>query len=172
MKNTVLKSVFALAILSISISSMAAVGGGSFELMCRSRAKEIATETYKNCVTENKQTQIKEVRKEYEQELAAVKNRFENKLKKISKGESAKSEAPTQAAPIQSVAPQSSDDNIPVQNNKPSNAGYIKRSSGARELPTNSGLRESMPKDQPKNDLSNNTDASSVEIVEIPAEQE
>ena len=63
----------------------------------------------------------------------------------------------------------SSDDNMDKQNNKPSNEGYIKRSSGARELPMNS---DSVPKDQPKSDLSNNTDASSIEIVEIPAEQE
>lgn len=162
MKSTALKTVLLLGILSISNSSMAAVGGSSFELMCRNKAKEIAAETYKNCVTDAKQSQIKEVRKEYEEELAAVKSRFENKLKKISKGESAKASAA-----------QSSDDNIVIQNNKPSKEGYIKRSSGARELPMNSEAgRESVPKDQPKNDLSNNTDESSIEIVEIPAEQE
>lgn len=159
MKSTALKTtVLVLGILSISNSSMAATGSGSFELMCRNKAKEIAAETYKNCVTDQKQSQLKEVRKEYEEELAAVKNRFQNKLKKISKGESAKA----------STTP-SSDDNIVIQNNKPSNEGYIKRSSGARELPMDS---DSMPKDQPKSDLSNNTDASSIEIVEIPAEQE
>lgn len=161
-KSTALKTVLILGILSISNSSMAAVGGGSFELMCRNKAKEIAAETYKNCVTDAKQSQIKEVRKEYEEELAAVKSRFENKLKKISKGESAKASATP-----------SSDDNIVIQNNKPSKEGYIKRSSGARELPMNSdSSRDSMPKDQPQNDLNNNTDASSIEIVEIPAEQE
>ncbi len=157
MKITLLPIVFVLGILSIANSAMAA---GSFELMCRNRAKEIAAESYKNCVTENKQSQLKEVRKEYEAELAAVKARFENKLKKISKGETIKSTA--QATP-------SSDDNISVQNNKPSNDGYIKRSSGARELPMNT---ETVPKDQSKSDLSNNTDASSIEIVEIPPEQE
>lgn len=157
MKNTALQFVLALGILSIANTSMAA---GSFELMCRNRAKEIAAETYKNCVTENKQSQLKEIRKDYEAELAAVKARFENKLKKISKGETIKSTA---------QATSSSDDNISVQNNKPSNDGYIKRSSGARELPMNT---ETVPKDQPKSDLTNNTDASSIEIVEIPPEQE
>lgn len=169
MKSSTLKIVFVLGILSISNFASAApqpsAGGGSFELMCRNRAKEVAAETYKGCVTENKQTQIKEVRKEYEQELAAVKNRFENKLKKISKGESVKDSSAIQSAPPQA----SSDDNISVQNNKPSKEGYIKRSSGARELHMNS---EATPKDQSNNDLSNNTDASSIEIVEIPAEQE
>jgi len=160
MKNTALKIVFVLGILSLSNSALGAPQG-SFELMCRNRAKEVAAETYKGCVTENKQTQIKEVRKEYEQELAAVKSRFENKLKKISKGEKVKEDSSSQA---------SSDDNIATQNNKPAKEGYIKRSSGARELPMNS--ETSSPKDQPKNDLSNNTDASSIEIVEIPAEQE
>lgn len=159
MKSTALQTVFLLGILSISQSSMAAAGT-SFELMCRNKAKEIAAETYNNCVTENKQSQLKEVRKDYEEELAAVKKRFEAKLKKISKGEMAKA-TPNTAA--------SSDDNMDKQNNKPSNEGYIKRSSGARELPMNS---DSVPKDQPKSDLSNNTDASSIEIVEIPAEQE
>lgn len=163
MKSTALQTVFLLGILSISNSSMAATGT-SFELMCRNKAKEIAAETYNNCVTENKQSQIKEVRSEYEAELAALKKRMDAKLKKISKGEIAK---PTTAAAA------SSDDHIEKQNNKPSNEGYIKRSSGARELPMNS---ETMPKDtskdQPKSDLNNNTDASSIEIVEIPAEQE
>lgn len=159
MKSTTLQTIFLLAILSVSQSVMAAAGT-SFELMCRNKAKEIAAETYNNCVTENKQSQLKEVRNEYEQELAAVKKRFEAKLKKISKGETVKAST-AQAA--------SSDDRIEKQNNKPSNEGYIKRSSGARELPMNN---ETMPKDQPKSDLSNNTDASSIEIVEIPAEQE
>lgn len=164
MKSTALQTVFLLGILSISQSSMAATGT-SFELMCRNKAKEIAAETYNNCVTENKQSQIKEVRSEYEAELAALKKRMDAKLKKISKGEIAK--------PTTTAAAASSDDNIGKQNNKPSNEGYIKRSSGARELPMNS---DSMPKDtskdQLKSDLSNNTDASSIEIVEIPAEQE
>lgn len=163
MKNIALKTVFVLGLLSLSNTALAA--SGSFELMCRNRAKEIAAETYKNCVTENKQTQIKEVRKEYEQELAAVKNRFENKLKKISKGEAVK-ETSTTAAP-------SSDDNVVLKSNRPTKEGYIKRSSGAREIPMDSDSNmEAMPKDQPRNDLSNNTDASSIEIVEIPAEQE
>lgn len=161
MKSSFLKSGIVLAILSVSNLSLAA-NGTSFELMCRNKAKEIAAETYNNCVTENKQTQLKEVRSDYEQELAAVKKRFEAKLKKISKGELAKSAAP------------SSDDNVDKQNNKPSNEGYIKRSSGARELPENSESKSGagVPKDQLKSDLSNNTDTSSIEIVEIPPEQE
>lgn len=163
MKSTALQTVFLLGILSISNSSMAATGT-SFELMCRNKAKEIAAETYNNCVTENKQSQIKEVRSEYEAELAALKKRMDAKLKKISKGEIAK---PTTAAAA------SSDDHIDKQNNKPSNEGYIKRSSGARELPMNNeGMPKDTSKDQPKSDLSNNTDASSIEIVEIPTEQE
>ncbi len=164
MKSTALQTVFLLGILSISQSSMAATGT-SFELMCRNKAKEIAAETYNNCVTENKQSQIKEVRSEYEAELAALKKRMDAKLKKISKGEIAK--------PTTTAAAASSDDNIDKQNNKPSNEGYIKRSSGARELPMNSDSSpKDTPKDQSKSDLSNNTDASSIEIVEIPAEQE
>lgn len=164
MKNTALKMVLVFGLIGMSQSVMAAPQG-SFELMCRNRAKEVAAETYKNCVTENKQTQIKEVRKDYEKELAAVKSRFENKLKKISKGESVKEST------IQSTAPQtSSDDSMTIKYNKPAKDGYIQRSSGARELPMESDYNA--PKDQPKNDMSNNTDASSIEIVEIPAEQE
>ena len=83
MKSTALPTVFLLGMLSVSNSSMAATGT-SFELMCRNKAKEIAAETYNNCVTENKQTQIKEVRSEYETELAALKKRMDAKLKKIS----------------------------------------------------------------------------------------
>lgn len=131
MKKMTLKSVLKYGVISFVIlglfglaSSALAATSGSVDLMCRSKAKEIAAETYKNCVTDIKQSQVKNLRKEYETKLAALKKHYDNELKKISSGQIDKTKQ---------VTP---------------------------------------PKGQNEIDLNNNTDESSIEIVEIPAEQE
>jgi hypothetical protein len=172
LKSVVKYGVVGFAILGVfGIASTAwSAQGGSIELMCRNKAKEIAAETYKNCVTDVKQSQVRSLRKEYEDKLAALKSHYDGELKKISNGQTATKSAV------------SSDDQIEVQNNRPVvKESYIKRSSGARELPMDSNNNESKSelkdtsKDQSKAsklDLSNNTDASTIEVVEIPPEQE
>jgi len=134
----------------------------SVEFMCKAKAKELAAETYKNCVTEIKQTQVKSLRKEYEDKLTELKKHYEKELKKISNGQSsAASNQLTQSAINASKNEPSENMQVQLKDSdsleKKTKEKYIKRSSGARELPTQ---------------IENNTDGSTVEVVEIPAEQE
>ncbi len=76
----------------------------SFEVMCRGKAKEIAAETYKGCMTEYRQTQLEQIRKEYKEELSQLKNQYDKKLKKLT----------GKASPVSSPVNQQS--NSPAQN--------------------------------------------------------
>mgnify|MGYP000874321108 CR=1 FL=1 len=146
--------------LSLSAFVLSAHAESSFELLCRNQAKEIAAETYKNCVTEQRQGQVEQIRKEYQQKLADLKSHYDGELKKVSSGK------------IRSAAPKqkmSSDDNI-----KTETKSVLKRSSGARELPekkvsTNTLKTEvidfTSPTKRDTESIEENT-----EIVEIPVE--
>lgn len=101
----------------------------STEMMCRNKAKEVAAETYKNCVTEVKQSQVQNIRKEYEQKLNALKKHYDEELKKIAKG----SQTPSKQAP---------------------------KNTNPYEAP------------EASSDEAHMTDSSTIEIVEIPPEQE
>ena len=68
------------------LSNLGSAAEGSFEVMCRNKAKEIAAETYKGCMTENRQTQLEQIRKEYKEELSNLKNQYDKRLKKLSGG--------------------------------------------------------------------------------------
>lgn len=83
---------------SLASSAFAAVGsssstnsGAEFDLMCRAKAKEVAAETYRGCVTEAKTQQIEQIKKDYQEKLKAMKQDYENELKKLSSSKSANS---------------------------------------------------------------------------------
>jgi hypothetical protein len=61
------------------------------ETTCRIKAKEIAAETYRGCVTEQKNAQIEQIKKEYAAKLQALKSHYEQELKKMN-GTKAKAE--------------------------------------------------------------------------------
>lgn len=144
---------------SVSANGMvAANAGSSTDLLCRNKAKEIAAETYKSCITESKQAQVSSLRDEYKAKLAELKDHYDGELKKISQGQ-------TEATQSVKVKAQDSDSSLRIKSVKQSKSGsnnrVNKRASGAREIPL---------KDE---DLSsNNTDVSTVEIVELPIESE
>jgi ATP-dependent Clp protease ATP-binding subunit ClpA len=75
------------------------------ESSCRIKAKEIAAETYRGCVTEQKNSQIEQIKKEYAAKLQALKAHYEQELKKMnasSKSKAEDSSAP-EAAPIEKI---------------------------------------------------------------------
>lgn len=103
----------------------------SYEVMCRNKAKEIAAETYKGCMTEQRQVQIEQIRKEYKEKLASLKSHYDKELKKMSSGTA----ATTNAANSNSVAPHASSDTNQMEVNliKKSESNKAKqRTSGAR----------------------------------------
>jgi hypothetical protein len=58
------------------------------EASCRVKAKEIAAETYRACVTDQKNTQIEEIKKEYQNKLQALKAHYEAELSKLAPAQS------------------------------------------------------------------------------------
>ncbi|WP_413291320.1 hypothetical protein [Bdellovibrio sp. HCB337] len=55
----------------------------SMELTCRAKAKEIAAQTYSYCVTDARNTQIDQIRKDYQKQLTELKAKYDLELKKI-----------------------------------------------------------------------------------------
>lgn len=55
----------------------------SMELTCRAKAKEIAAQTYSTCVTDARNTQIDQIRKDYQKQLTELKAKYDRELKKI-----------------------------------------------------------------------------------------
>lgn len=82
------------SLILLAIASQAtAASTGSIEFMCKAKAKEIAAETYKGCVTENKQAQVERIRKEYQTKLAELKNQYNSELKQLSPKKAGKATA-------------------------------------------------------------------------------
>ena len=59
------------------------------ENSCRIKAKEIAAEAYRGCVSEQKNSQIDQIKKEYQAKLNILKNHYEAELKKMGSGKTA-----------------------------------------------------------------------------------
>lgn len=78
-------------ILTLSLAGQAEAP--SFDVMCRQKAKEIAAETYRGCVTENKKVQIEQLKNDYQSKLQALKSEYDNEIKRLS-GANQKSQAP------------------------------------------------------------------------------
>lgn len=171
--------------------SQGAFAEASFEVMCRSKAKEIAAETYKGCMTEYRQTQLEQIRKEYKEELSQLKNQYDKKLKKLS----GKSAAPVATAPQSSVGSVNSEESEGSRNAavEPTVVSTIQlkrthqRNSGARmpskklgagtqvidlsksvdsQLNSNLDVAESARRE--KKDAS---ESNEVEIVELPVQE-
>ncbi len=66
------------------LAGLTAFAEGSYELSCRNKAKEIAAETYKTCVTEQRQSQLQQIRSDYKEKLAELKNHYDKELTKLS----------------------------------------------------------------------------------------
>ena len=74
---------FAFSILTLFAVTAHAQQQSSMELTCRAKAKEIAAQTYSGCVTEARNTQIEQIRKDYQKQLADLKAKYDRELKKI-----------------------------------------------------------------------------------------
>lgn len=59
---------------------------GSFDLTCRSQAKEVAVQTYQSCVTTARKERVDEIRKEYQAKLNELKAHYDGELKKLAPG--------------------------------------------------------------------------------------
>lgn len=72
----------------------------SAEVTCRAQAKEVAVQTYASCITQARASQVDDIRKSYQKELADLKQKYDSELKKVSGNQkSAKSSAVKAKAP-------------------------------------------------------------------------
>jgi hypothetical protein len=95
--NNVAFLVFTLGALTVQAQQ------SSSDLTCRAKAKEIAAQTYSGCVTETRNTQIDQIRKDYQKQLTDLKAKYDRELKKVG-GKANTSAAATKAAPAASAA--------------------------------------------------------------------
>lgn len=73
-----------LAVFTVIVSSVdAAKAEGTIEVSCRAQAKEIAVQTYQNCVTQARTQRIQEIRKEYQAKLSDLKSTYDQELKSV-----------------------------------------------------------------------------------------
>lgn len=80
---------FVLTILFANTTFAAAPqSSSSGEVMCRAKAKEIATSAYSGCMNEYNTAQVKAIREAYQKDLAAVKAKYDKQLKALKKGSS------------------------------------------------------------------------------------
>lgn len=93
-----------LLLLCVFLAKEALAAKPEYEVVCRSKAKDAATEIYKTCVTENKNAQIDSLKKEYELKLKSMKDDYEKELSRIAgkqvavkEGGAAKEVAPAKA---------------------------------------------------------------------------
>lgn len=81
-----MKSLFVLTFVLFQIhSAHAAVASiEESELVCKNKAKELASESFKSCVTESRNVRIDQIRKEYQQKLQELKTHYDGQLKTLS----------------------------------------------------------------------------------------
>ncbi|WP_373997581.1 hypothetical protein [Bdellovibrio bacteriovorus] len=136
----------------------------SAELTCRASAKEIAMQTYSACITEARNNQVEEIRKNYQKELSELKAKYDKELKKMGGKKSAKNSAPTvkevQAArPVKGIAKE-----LPGRTAITTETAPVQTvSEGTKVVAVGS-------EDAPNALEQEASDADQVEIVEMPVE--
>lgn len=87
MKKGLGKTLVAALVLSGSVAlAQDFKSSNEIESSCRIKAKEIAANTYRTCVVDQKNSQIEQIKKEYQAKLRALKVHYEAELKKMAGG--------------------------------------------------------------------------------------
>lgn len=97
-----MKSLIGLLMLVACLGFAAPSSQMSIENSCKIKAKEVAAETYKSCVTDSKAAELEKIKKSYQAKLKEMKAQYESELKKLgaqSKVVTSKNEAPALAPP-------------------------------------------------------------------------
>ncbi len=67
-------------LLFVSQLALAKADSSQIESTCRIKAKEVATETYRGCVTENKSKEIERIKQTFQEKLDRLKKDYEGEL--------------------------------------------------------------------------------------------
>lgn len=91
-----LKQLGLLAFSATVLVSFQASANEDVDLMCKGKAKTIAIETFKTCVTENRSAQIEQLRRSYSEKLKALKEEYDSEIRRLGgKTKSAKTDVKT-----------------------------------------------------------------------------
>ncbi len=139
----------------ITLTGLIAQAQSSAELTCKAQAKEIAVQTYSNCITEARNGQIDQIRKSYKEELSALKAKYDAELKRLNDAgggatvstKTKKGKATVSVQEVQSTAAPRATKGI------------------AKQLPTRSATREAAP-------IQSVTSSSAVSLPESVLEKE
>jgi Zn-dependent metalloprotease len=69
---------------TLSLQAHSAAEMSSQEISCRAKAKEVAAETYRGCVSEYKNAEVDRLRKNYQKKLKALKENYEREIDTLS----------------------------------------------------------------------------------------
>lgn len=84
-------AVIIFGVVTSGLLSQASISGeSSYELSCRAKAKELAADSYRNCVSENRNAEIEKIKKEYQERLRTLKEDYEKEVEKLGGKRSAK----------------------------------------------------------------------------------
>ncbi len=101
--NISLFLVFSLiAVFGVAVQANIPEANSSFELTCRAKAKEVAADIYRNCVTENRNAEILKLKKDYQERLRSLKDEYEKEFDKLGVKKSAKK--PEDSAKLVAIA--------------------------------------------------------------------
>lgn len=179
-----MKTVFSFFATILFSTSAFTQTSSSSEVMCRGQAKEIAMQTYTSCITTARATQVEEIRKNYQKELADLKNKYDHELKRMNGG------AVSTAAPKKNVKAQPVVAAKPLKGAKPvkgiAKELPVKNSESASTLPVQTvsegtkvvAVTPAITPETSSNSMSSSYDAveseaaeaDQVEIIDMPTE--
>jgi hypothetical protein len=82
--SKIIYQVIALLILfALSVKAIRTFASDNIDVMCRSKAKEIATQTYRTCVTENKTVQLDKLKKDFQSRMKNLKEEYEREVQRV-----------------------------------------------------------------------------------------
>lgn len=165
------KRIFTAAIVTLAsfLSFEAVSAESSYEFMCKSKAKEIAAETYKNCIVENKQAQVDKIKKEYQDRLAELKAQYNKELKALKSGQISKKTKVEPETKVSTIDNAQEEDVKKIKKNPKVRIEKIEFTEGAQPKATAQVINqivEENPADQ------ENASALQSEVIELPVQQE
>jgi ribosomal protein L44E len=161
-----------LLILALSFLSMNAFAETASDLTCKAQAKEIAVQTYSNCITQARNSEIEQIRKNYKEELASLKSKYDREIKKMGSIKVAKPTTAATKPARRSTAPTVQEVTTAIEAPK-ATKGI------ARQLPTRKATRELPVKAVTDGDNSEgniidreSADAEGIDIITMPEVEE
>jgi hypothetical protein len=73
-----------LVLFALSIKALQSFAqSNNFDVMCRAKAKELANQSYKNCMYENRTTELEKLKKDFQAKMKKLKEDYEKEVARI-----------------------------------------------------------------------------------------